>query len=76
MALYKGFSFKNWQKTKSFKITDVSVVKQDLMNQLYTQRGERVHLRTFGTDIERLLFAPFDERTVTAIANQVRAVID
>ena len=75
-AVYKGFSFKNWQKTKSFTVTDVDLVKQDLLNHIFTRKGQRVGLRGFGTSIEDLLFEPFDDDTIVLISDQVRAVID
>lgn len=75
-AIYTGFSFKNWQRTKSFTVTDVDLVKQDLLNHIFTRRGERVGQRGFGTIIQDLLFEPFDDDTTVLISDQVRAVID
>ena len=75
-ALYKGFSFKNWQRNKSFTLTDVELVKQDLLNHIFTRRGERVGQRGFGTIIQDLLFEPFDNDTVVLISGQVQSVID
>ena len=68
-ALYKGFSFKNWQDSKEFVLTDVELVKRDLLNHLYTRRGSRVGHRGFGTTIQDLLFEPFDDNTVTLISD-------
>lgn len=75
-ALYKGVSFKNWQLNKSFILTDVELVKQDLLNHIFTRRGERVNQREYGTIIQDLLFEPFDDNTVVLVADQVRSVID
>ncbi len=75
-ALYKGFSFKNWQRTKSFVLTDVELVKQDLINHIHTRKIERVGHREFGTIIHDLLFEPFDNNTVVLITDQVRSVIN
>ena len=75
-AIYTGFSFKNWQRTKSFTLTDVELVKQDLLNHIFTRRGDRVAQRGFGTIIQDLLFEPFDDNTTVLISDQVRAVID
>jgi phage baseplate assembly protein W len=76
MAAYRGFSFKNWQNNKDFVMTDVELVKQDLLNHIFTRRGERVGQRGFGTVIQDLLFEPFDDNTVTTAADQIRAVIE
>lgn len=75
-AIYTGFSFKNWQRTKSFTLTDVALVKQDLLNHIFTRRGERVGQRGFGTIIQDLMFEPFDDNTVVLASDQVRSVID
>lgn len=75
MALYKGFSFKNWQRDKSFVMTDVDLVKQDLLNHIFTRRGERVGQRGFGTIIQDLLFEPFDDNTVVLASDQIKSVL-
>jgi phage baseplate assembly protein W len=72
---YNGFSFKNWQRTKSFKLSDVDLVKQDLFNHIFTRKGDRVGLRGFGTNIQDLIFEPFDDETIVLINDQVRGVI-
>tara|TARA_S200002703_G_C3607093_1_gene186466 strand:- start:106 stop:483 length:378 start_codon:yes stop_codon:yes gene_type:complete len=76
MAIYTGFSFKNWQHDKSFKLTDVDIVKQDILNHIFTRKGDRRGLATFGTIIQDLLFEPFNNDTVALISDQVRAVIN
>ena len=75
-TVYKGFSFKNWQRDKSFILTDLELVKQDLLNHIYTRRGERVGMRGYGTIIQDLVFEPFDNDTITLASDQVRSVID
>ena len=74
-AVYKGFSFKGWQQNKSFILTDVDIVKQDLLNHIFTRRGDRVGQRGFGTVIQDLVFEPFDDDTIVLVSDQVRAVI-
>lgn len=76
MATYKGFSFKNWDRNKSFILTDVELVKQDIRNHLFTKRGSRVGQGNFGTDLYDLLFEPFDQNTVVRVVDQVREVIN
>lgn len=76
MTTYKGFSFKNWQKNKSFRLTDVELVKQNLLNNLFTRPGERVGQGNYGTSIQDLLFEPFDENAVVLISDQIRSVIN
>ena len=74
-SFYRGFSFKSWQRNKSFVLTDVQMVEQDLLNHIFTRRGERVGMRGFGTSIQDLLFEPFDDDTIVLVNDQVREVI-
>jgi len=74
-TVYKGLSFKGWQRNKSFVVTDLELVKQDIINHIYTRQGERVTLRGFGTTIQDMLFEPLDEKTIIPINMQIRAVI-
>lgn len=76
MAVYKGVSFKNWQQNKSLVLTDIDLVKRDLLNHIFTERGERVNQRGFGTVIQAQLFEPFTDNTVVRIADQVKEVIN
>lgn len=76
MTLYRGFSFKAWQRRKNFVLTDVEIVKQDLLNHIFTARGSRIGSPRFGTDIEILRFRPFDQNTIVLISDQIREVID
>jgi phage baseplate assembly protein W len=73
--IYRGFSFKNWQRNKSFVLTDVELVKQDLLNHFFTTKGERVGMRGYGTTIQNMLFDPFTPDVVVAVSDQVREVI-
>jgi phage baseplate assembly protein W len=82
MALYKGFTTKTYGKcvgTKAtntgFSLTDIDLVKQDLINNIFTLRGERVMQPTFGTTIPNLLFEPLDEITVSLVEEQLLQVI-
>lgn len=69
MTIYRGFSTKN--KIKNFKLTDYDLIKQDLLNQFNTRRGERVMNPNFGTIIWDMLFDPFTEELKTAIQDDI-----
>lgn len=73
-STYIGFSTVG-KLTPSFSLTDIDLVKQDLLNEFNTRRGERIMLPTFGTRIFELLFNPLDEITRTDIRDDVEAVI-
>lgn len=80
MALprYRGFSTANYliQNRKTFVLTNQELVKQDLLNHIYTIPGERVHLPTFGTRIPLLAFEPLDEKLIAIVREDLQKVID
>ena len=76
MALYKGYSSFEFERIKQFQLTDVELVKMDLLNHIFTRRGTRVMMPTFGTVIPDLLFEPLDEQTTEILEDELRAVFD
>ncbi len=76
MALYKGFSSHEFAKTKQFAINDIELVKLDLLNHIFTQRGSRVMMPTYGTQIPTLVFEPLDSEVLTIIEDELREVFD
>ena len=75
-ALYKGFSSYEFERVKEFSITDVELVKLDLLNHIFTRRGSRVMMPTFGTVIPDLVFEPLDAITTEMLEDELRKVID
>lgn len=73
--LYKGYSSYNYQTNNSFLLTDINLVKMDLLNHIYTRKGERVMMSTFGTRIPDLAFEPLDQYTLDILDTDLRAVI-
>lgn len=73
---YHGLSSKNWMKTKNLGISDIEVVKQDLMNHIYTPLGSRVMMPTFGTRIPLMTFELNDEVTRQIIEDDLRTVFE
>jgi phage baseplate assembly protein W len=56
--IYTGYSSYNYQSSKSFKMTNIDIVEMDLLNHIFTRRGERVMMPTFGTRIPDMAFDP------------------
>lgn len=82
MARYKGFSTKFYgtceghrNVSTQFALKDVELVKQDLLNHIFTTKGERVMQPTFGTIIPSLLFEPFDSFVTTVVQEELSRVI-
>ena len=73
-GLYRGFSSYEYQAKKTFSIADVELVKLDLLNHIFTRRGERVFMPNFGTRIPDLAFEPLDGYTLAILEEDLRTV--
>lgn len=74
---YKGFSTRNYEeKGGSFGIYDVKCIQEDLMNELFTTRGERLNMPTYGTRIPLLVFEPNDAETQDVLREDITTVIE
>lgn len=71
---YKGFSSK--ESKNSFKLNDIDLVKQDLVNHFYIRKGEKLMNPDFGTVIWDLLFEPFTEEVKQLITKDVEQIIN
>ena len=58
-----------------YSLTNVELVKRDILNQFYTVPGERVMLPSFGSRIPYLLMDPFDTTTKDAIVEDAIRVV-
>jgi phage baseplate assembly protein W len=58
-----------------FSLTNIDLIKRDILNQFYTIPGERVMLPSFGSNIPLLLMDPFDTITENAIIEDAIRVI-
>jgi phage baseplate assembly protein W len=71
---YKGFNSK--ETSKNFKLYDIDLVKQDLINHFYIRKGEKLENPEFGTIIWDILFEPFTEDVKNMIAKDVEDIIN
>ena len=71
---YKGFSSSN--QSKNFKLYDIDLVKQDLLNHFYIRKGEKLENPDFGTIIWDILFEPFTPEIKSLIAQDVETIIN
>ena len=71
--LYRGFSTIN--RAKKFRVTDIDLIKQDLINHFNVRKGERVMNPNFGTVIWSMLFEPLDEQTRQIIIDDVTRIV-
>ena len=74
--LYKGYSTFEFQRNKSLSIRDVELVKMDLLNHIFTQRGTRVMMPNFGSIIPELSFEPLDGDLVDEVYAELLNIFD
>lgn len=74
MATFKGFSTIG-RLFPPYGLTDIELVKQDLLNEFNTRIGERVMRPTFGTVIFDLLMDPNDDMTKQAIEDDAIRIV-
>lgn len=73
---YRGFSTKAYEATgKGFVLYNVELIEEDLFNELFTIKGERLELPNFGTRIPLLMFEPNDVESATVLQEDVETVI-
>ncbi len=74
MRKFKGFS--TVDKTQgNFTVYDVELAKRDLLNELYTRKGERLMSPNFGSVVWDLLFDPLTEDTVQLIRDDCLRIV-
>ena len=71
---YKGFSTLD-ETSRSVKLYDFELIKQDILNQFNTRKGERVMNPTFGTIIWDLLFEPLTSTTKQQLADDINRIL-
>ena len=72
--LYKGFN--SQQSSKNYRLYDIDLVKQDLINHFYIRKGEKLENPEFGTVIWDMLFENFTENVKEIIAKDVEAIVN
>ncbi len=71
---FVGFNTVN-QPNPPYSLTNLELIKRDILNHFATPMGSRLMLPSFGTRIFELLFDPFDEYTRNAIIEDAVRVV-
>lgn len=74
--LYRGFSTSNYINTRSLAIYDIDLIKQDIINHIYTRVGERLMMPQFGTSIPDMPFEQMDATSVGLIREDIKRVLN
>lgn len=73
--IYRGFSTVN-QTFGNFKLYDIELIQQDLLNQLNVRKGERVMRPNYGTIIWNALFEPLTDELKFTLAKDIESIIN
>lgn len=71
---YRGFGSNNVKN--NFKLYDIELVKQDILNHFYIRKGEKLENPNFGSIIWDLLFEPFTPEIKELITKNVEEIIN
>lgn len=74
-ARFIGFSTQEMEGKRGWTVTDVDLIKRDLLNQFFTRKGERIMDPTYGSIIWDLLFEPFTDGIQAAIVEDVKSIV-
>lgn len=77
-SIYRGFSTMKSMETRgrTFSTSDIETIKADLLNHIYTIKGERVMQPNFGTRIPLMAFEPLDPMSLKIIEDDLREVFE
>ena len=76
MAFYKGFSSYEFERVNTFKVLDQELVKLDILNQIFTRKGERVMMPNFGSIVPDIVFEPLDDTTLDILEEDLVTVVN
>jgi len=70
--MYKGFSTID---NKKWKLTDIELIKRDLLNHFYTRKGERLMMPNFGSGLWELTFEQMTPELREAIISDATDIV-
>ena len=70
--LWKGFSTR-WYKTNGifFQRNDLDIIKEGILNFIFTIQGERLYDPTYGTVIPTMTFEQMDDTTLAKVNTEL-----
>jgi len=71
---YRGFSTIN--QVKKFRLTDVELVKRDLINHFSIKKGQKLMNPEFGSIIWNMLYEPMTADVESTIVEDVKRIVN
>lgn len=75
MALTKYRGFSTIDRTKKFRLTDLDLIKRDLLNHFAIRKGEKLMNADFGSIIWNVLFEPLTADIKALIVEDIQRVV-
>jgi phage baseplate assembly protein W len=72
---YRGISTTD-PDTKEYKLFDIALIKQDIVNHFHIRLGEKLENPSFGTIIWDVLYEPFTDSLKEVIVKNVTEIIN
>lgn len=76
MVDYIGYSTVSGTYKNDFRLYDVELVKQDLLNEFFVRKGERLMFPRFGFIGWELLFEPITEENRVLLEEDTRRIVN
>lgn len=72
-----SFPFRNSEEGNFIRLTqtDSEAIKADIVHIILTQKGERLYLPEFGTNLRKFIFEPQDAPTYNDIRREIREAV-
>lgn len=72
---FVGFSTINRETPRDWRLYNKELIKRDILNELYTRKGERVMLPTYGSIIWDMLMEPLTQVNKNAIVEDITRIV-
>ena len=76
MVIYRGFSFHEYEDTKSFSVTDVDLVKLDILNHIFTRTNSRFRQVNHGSNIPDLVFEQLTDTLLDELYDSLETIFN
>lgn len=71
---YKGFNSRGIKQR--FKLYDIDLIKQDLLNHFNIKKGEKLENPDFGTIIWSMIYEPMDDSAIRTVSDDVQRIVN
>jgi phage baseplate assembly protein W len=72
----KYYGFSTIDQVKKFKLTDLDLVKRDLLNHFAIRKGEKLMQPNFGSIIWSMLYEPLTPEVQAIITADIKRIVD